>query len=87
MSNRRRLARERLEIFLVHLLLSYRWLILIIGLFLLMYAITVMIVYPLAGALILLLAIYLLSLSNSFKIVLYTARLGAWVGTLWNCDE
>lgn len=83
MFNRRRLARERLEIYLVHLLLSYRWLIFIFGLFLLVYAITVMFAYPLAGAIILLPSIYLLSLSNSYIIVLYTARLGAWVGTLF----
>lgn len=87
MSNHRRLARERLEFYLVHLLLSYRWLILVSSLFLLVYAITVVIVFPLAGALILLPAIYLLSLCNSFKIVLYTASLRAWVGTLWNYDE
>ena len=72
MSNRQRLARERLEIYLVHLLMANRWLILILGLFLLVYAITMMIVFPLAGALILLPAIHLLALSNSFKTVLNT---------------
>ena len=44
MSNRRRLARERLEIYLVHLLLAYPRLILIAGLLLALYAIKVMIV-------------------------------------------
>ena len=87
MSNRRRLARERLEIYLLYLILAYRWLILIVGLFLLVYAITVMIALSSAGAAILLTAVYLLALSNSFNIALYTARLGAWIGTLWRSDE
>ncbi len=38
MFNRKRLARERLEMYLVHLILAYRYLILISGLLLLVYA-------------------------------------------------
>jgi hypothetical protein len=81
MSNRRRLARERLEIYLVHLILAYRWLILTVGLLLLAYAITVMIASPLAGVAILVPAVYLLLLGSSYNLVAYTARLGAWVTT------
>lgn len=87
MSNRRRLARERLEIYLVHLLLAYRRLILIVGLLLLAYAITVMITSPFAGFATLLPALYLLLLGNSYNFVVYTARLGAWIGTLWKHDD
>ncbi len=82
MSNRRRLARERLEIYLVHFIPAYRRLILISGLLLLAYALATMATYPLAGSAILLPAIFLLLLSNSFKVAFYTARLGAWIGTL-----
>ena len=82
MSNRRRLARERLEIYLVHLLLAYRRLIFFVGLFLLMYAIAALFSYPLAGFASLVIAMYLLLLSNSYRVTLYTARLGAWIGTL-----
>lgn len=39
MSNRRRLAREQLEYYLVYLILAYQRLILIVGLLLLGYAI------------------------------------------------
>ena len=81
MSNRRRLARERLEIYLVHLILAYRWLILTVGLLLLAYTITVMIASPLAGVAILEPAVYLLLLGSSYNLVAYIARLGAWVTT------
>jgi len=87
MSNRRRLARERLEYYLVYLILAYRRLILIVGLLLLVYAIATMFINPLAGTTILLPAIFLLMLSNSFNVALYTARLGAWIGTLWRNDN
>ena len=87
MSNRRRLARERLEIYLVHLLLAYRYLILTCGLLLLFFAIAMMIMDARAGFATLLPAIYLLLLSNSYHVVLYTARLGAWIGTLGRYDD
>jgi len=81
MSNRRRLARERLEIYLVHLLLAYRWLIVIVGLLLLVYAITLMIASPLAALATALPALYLLMLGNSYNVVVYTARISAWIIT------
>ena len=87
MSNRRRLVRERLEIYLVHLLLAYRRLILIAGLLLAVYAITVMIASLLAGLANALPAIYLLLLGNSYTVVVYTARIGAWIATLWRHED
>jgi hypothetical protein len=87
MFNRRRLRRERLEIYLVYLILAYRPMILIVGLLLLAYAIASIFTYPLAGYVILLPAIYLLLLSFTYNVVLYTARLGAWIGTLWSHDD
>ena len=87
MSNRRRLARERLEIYLVHLLLAYRYLFMIVGLLLLAYAFSNMFVSPLTGLTVLLPAVFLLLLSNSFHVVLYTARLAAWIATLWRQDD
>jgi len=87
MSNRRRLARERLEIYLVHLILMYRRLILIVGLLLLVYAIAAMFVNQLTGYMTLIPAILLLLLGNSYNAVVYTARFGAWIGTLWRYDD
>jgi hypothetical protein len=87
MSNRRRLARERLEYYLVYLILAYRRLILIVGLLLLVYATAIMVASPLTGIATLLPAIFLLLLGNSYDIVVYTARFGAWIGTLWRHDD
>ena len=87
MSNRLRLARERLEIYLVHLILMYRRLTLIVGLLLLAYAVTTRFVNQVAGFAALFPAIFLLLLGNSYHAVVYTARLGAWIGTLWQHDE
>jgi hypothetical protein len=87
MFNRRRLRRERLEIYLVHLIMAYRPLILITGLLLLAYASFTLFKHLLAGSLVLLPAVFLLFLSNSYNVVLYTARLAAWLGTLWNHDD
>jgi hypothetical protein len=87
MSYRRRLRRERLEIYLVHLILAYRRLIFFSGLFMLVYAIAFIFINTLVGSASLLPAIFLLLLSNSYPVTLYTARLGAWIGTLWRHDD
>ena len=87
MSNRRRLARERLEIYLVHLLLAYRRLIFIFGLLLLVYGVIFLFINSLVGFASFVPAIFLLLLSNSYPVTLYTARLGAWIGTLGRHEE
>jgi hypothetical protein len=91
MSNRRRLARERLEIYLVHLLLAYRPLIWVSGLILLIYAVASLFINSLvgraAGAATLVPALYLFLLGSSYPVVLQTARLAAWIGTLGKKGE
>ncbi len=87
MFNRRRLRRERLEVYLVYLIMMYRRLILISGMALLVYAFAVMAARLPAGPAILAPAVFLLALGSSFKAVLLAARLGAWIGTLWVQDE
>ena len=87
MSNRRRLARERLEYYLVYLILAYRRLILVVGLLLLAYAVTTIFVNRIVGFTTLLPAMFLLLLGISYNAVVFTARLGAWIGTLWQYDE
>jgi hypothetical protein len=87
MFNRRRLARERLEYCLVYLILAYRHLILIAGLLLLVFAIATIFLNRIAGFAALFPAIFLLLLGNSYNAVVYTARLGAWIGTLWRYDD
>ena len=83
MSNRQRLARERLEIYLVQLILIYRRFIWVIGMLLLIYAVGTLLVNSVLGFAALVPALFLFALGNSYTAVLYTARLGAWIGTLW----
>lgn len=87
MSNRRRLARERLEIYLVYLLLAYRRLIFVAGMLLLLYSLAALVYSPLFGFASLIPALYLLLLSNSYPVTFHTARLGAWIGTLWRHED
>jgi len=87
MSNRKRLARERLEYYLVYLILAYRRLILIVGSLLLVYAIATIFINRIGGFVVLLPAIFLILLGNSYNTVVYTARLGAWIATLWRNDD
>ena len=87
MSRRQRQARQTLEIYLVHLILAYRYLILTSGLLILVFAIAVTYTKTFAGLMVLLPAIFLILLSNSYKVVLFTARLGAWISTLGEHDD
>jgi len=87
MSNRRRLARERLEYYLVYLILAYRRLILIVGLFLLVYTIANIFLNRIAGFASLFPSIFLLLLGNSYNVVIYTARLVAWIAILWRQED
>ncbi|MFH2039076.1 MAG: hypothetical protein ABIJ65_06540 [Chloroflexota bacterium] len=87
MSNRRQLERERLEIYLIYLILAYQRLSLIVGLLLLAYASANLFLDRITGFGALIPAIFLLLLSNSHNAVVYTARLGAWIGTLWRYDD
>ena len=87
MSNRKRLARERLEYYLVYLILAYRPLILIDGSLLLVFAIANIFLNRIAGFAALLPVIFLLLLGNSYNVVVYTARLVAWIATLWGQED
>ena len=87
MSNRRRLARERLEYYLVYLILAYRRLILMIGLLLLVFAIAIIFLNRIASFAALFPAIFLLLLGNSYNVVVYTTRLIAWIATLCGHED
>lgn len=87
MSNRRRLARERLEIYLVHLLLAFRPLIFVAGVLLLVYGVLALIASSMAGFASLVPALFLLMLSSSYHATLYTARVGSWIATLGRHDD
>lgn len=82
MAGRGRPARERLEIYLMQLLLAYRLFILGGGVLLLVYALAISFIFPLVGMAGLVPAITLLLMGGSYQAVLTTARLAAWIGTL-----
>jgi hypothetical protein len=87
MSNRKRLDRERLEYYLTYAILAYRRLIFVTSLLLLIYVVAAMSINLPGSIMTLILTIYLLLLSNSYSMTVYTARTGAWIGILWRQDE
>ena len=82
MYNRKRLDRERLEIYLVQLLLAYRPFLLIGGVLLLGYAVVTLLNSILLGSIFLLVASIPLLLGISYPVVVFFARFGAWIATL-----
>ena len=87
MSNRRRLRRERLEYYLIYLILAYRYLIWTASFLLLAFAIALMFIDPVAGYMVLLPTMYLLLLGTSYNVAVYTSKIGAWIATLWSNDD
>ncbi len=87
MPYRKRQRCEQLEVYLVHLFLAYRRLIFIVGMLILVYAIGFIFIRPLIGFASLLPAIFMLLLGNSYNVILYTARLGAWIGTRGQSED
>ena len=82
MSNKRKLDREGLEVYLLNLLLAYRPLLFICGLFLLFYAIGVITKSFILGVTTFVPPVFLLLLCFSYHLALSTAKFGAWLLTL-----
>lgn len=82
MFNRKKLDRERLEAYLVYLLLRFRPLIAICGLILLALSTAALLQSFFLGITLLLPAAYFVALSSSFELVVLTARCGAWLATM-----
>lgn len=87
MSNRRRLDRERLEVYLLTVLLAHRPKLLLAGLILLIYAGVVLPLSLPMGSIALLPAALLILLACSYQAALYVARAGAWVATIWKGQD
>ncbi len=81
-SKKRNLDRERLEVILMHILMRFRHYLMVFGLILLVLSVlftTVNTQISMAGILI---GLLLLMPFFSFQFILYTAKVGAWLGTL-----
>ena len=83
MSNRRKLDRDGLEVYLLNLLLAYRPLLFVSGVFLFFYAIGVISKSFMIGVATFFPPIFLLLLCFSYPVTLNTAKFGAWLLTLW----
>jgi hypothetical protein len=82
MSNKRKLDREGLEVYLLNLLLAYRPLLFVCGVFLLFYAIGVITQAFIVGVATFLPPVFLLLLCFSYPLTLNMAKFGAWLLTL-----
>jgi hypothetical protein len=80
--NQRRPKRERIEYYITRLVLEYRRLVFVAALFLLMYALVALVARSSVGFIALLLGLHLLLLSLFDVVVVYTARVLAWLLTL-----
>lgn len=82
MSNKRDLDREGLEVYMLHILLATRQYFLFLGLLLMVFAASTFRFSTLIGSIAFLVAVVVLLLAVSFKFAVWTARAGAWLGTL-----
>jgi hypothetical protein len=82
MFNRRKLDRERMEVYLMYIFMAYRRWIFICGLLLLILAMAVMLRSVTTGSLLMLLAFPPLLMGVSYSAILFMARLGAWMATV-----
>jgi hypothetical protein len=82
MFNRRKLDRERLEVYLVHMFLAYRPQIFVCGMIILLIAFATLLRSLLLGGLLSLLAVIPLLMSLHYSAVVFFARLGAWAATI-----
>jgi len=87
MSQRRRLDRERLEVYYVNLLLAFRPLLIIVGLLLFGYALLTIGSSLLVGIVAGVLAVLTLLLGNFYPVVVFAAKVAAWVVTVGRKEE
>ena len=82
MSQRKRLDREGLEIYLFNLLMLYRPLLRINAGLIFLYALATLNIFPLGSIVAVAMASFLFLLTISHALTLHVARFGAWLGTI-----
>jgi hypothetical protein len=87
MSQRRRLARERLEVYYVNLLLVFRPLLIIVGILLFGYAILTIGSSLVVGGIVGILAVLTLLMGNFYPAVVFAAKVAAWVVTVGRKED
>ena len=87
MSKRKQLYRERLEVYLVNIIMAYRPVWMILGLLIIAFSIAILTLSPLAAVIMQLVGIWMLLLVWTYKAVLLTARGSSWAGALWERES
>ena len=82
MSQRKRLDREGLDIYLFNLLMLYRPLLRVSAGLIFLYALATLNIYPLGSIVAVAVASFLFTLTISHALTLRVAKFGAWLGTL-----
>jgi hypothetical protein len=87
MKQRRNLDREGLEVYLLNLLLAYRPLFLVMGLFLFLYAIIILAYSLVVGGIAMVVTLALVLMGYSYPATLFIAKVGAWLGSVRKKDR
>ncbi len=83
MFNRKKLDKERMEIYLVHLFLSHRVVFYLAGILISISSVVIAFVDPKLGIYLMLPAMLSFAMAFSFRFVLFMARFGSWLGTFY----
>jgi hypothetical protein len=87
MSSPKKLKREKLEVYLVNLLMAYRPLMLLSGFTLLIFGLVAISISLPASLITMGLALSLFMLAYSYQALLFFAKLCANIGTIWYQDD
>lgn len=87
MSTRSRLDRERLEVYYVNLLLAFRPFLIIVGVLLFGYSWLTIGTSLLVGGIAGVIAVLTLLLGNFYPVVVFAAKVAAWVVTVGRKEE
>ena len=86
MSQRKRLDRDGLEVYLFNLLMLYRPMLRVSAVIIFLYAVVTLNFFPLGSLIAVAMASFLLLLTFSHTLTLRVARFGAWLSTLREMD-
>jgi hypothetical protein len=87
MYNRKKLDRERLEIYLTQLLMMYRLVVFAVGLIVFSYGLIVLIRSTFAGALVAIFGLYLMLAGSSFWMITKTVKFLTWMALVGKKEE
>lgn len=87
MYNRKKLGRERLEIYLTQLLMKIRLIILMIGIFVFIYGLTTILISLVGGILISCIGFFFVFLGSSYWMITKTAMFLSWMALVGKKED